>query len=327
MKAFCLMAACLLSVSSGVLCKTLFLDNFKHGRPLDPDAFNSQWQYLEVPAIGFRADDVLLSQGRGFAKAVSFYNKTYLPGKAFGQLNTLNFFVQPRHAPFHIPDGRTFRVEARLSAQAFAVQDHPYGSKAVIDAEDDLRLSSSGIALVNTKYGLTLGMALTNKAAYAVQDSMGPLLSSGPLTRLWSSVKRVGDRPSASHIHNITLEYDRKHNHFLWYLDGHRVSKFKKPGKPAFALLKEIVTGAKSEKISSSELDEWTFFLFNSYTSDMAWFNNTNLGLVNLQGSGAYVQPIDHVLEPRHNKIRDIIYGSAGCLTLYQIHASVVDYS
>lgn len=310
--------------SGSVLSKIVFLDNFKHGRPLDPDEPKSQWQYLELPAIGFRADDVFLQQGRGFARAVSYYNKTYLPGKAFGGLNTLNFFVQPRHAPFSVPSDKTFRVEARLSVQSFGTQDHPYGSKAVSNAEDDLRLSASGIMLVNVKYGLTVGLALTNEGIYALQDSLGPMLSSGPATRLWTSAKRVGSRSSASSIHNVTLEYNRKHNNFYWFVDGSRVAKVGKPGKPGFTLLKELVTGVDEGKVSSSELGEWTFFLFNSYASDMGWFNNTDLGLANLEGSGSYVQPTDYAFEPRHNNIRNIIFGAAGCLTMYSVCASMV---
>lgn len=308
-----LLALCFVSFTQ---CGVVFSTNFTaDSSPLDTEATDSLWLEFELPLSNYRANAGFIRPLSHCTELVVQYNKTLPIDSPVCWSQIAQYAVVPKASPFYVSKTDKIQLKAHFSARSFDTEAHPYGS-AVKNAEDDPRLSAMGVRLVNVKYGLTADIFLTNEGIYTFQNSMGCLLFTGPLTRLWTSGMRVADR-IYSQIHSVVIEYDRYLNTLSWSVDGESVASWDNPGHPAFQLLEERVSGSSSVTLPPSELAHWTVFIWNGHFPGAA-LSNSSLGLVDLNSGccGGYVSPKSFVFNQPYSR-EQLIYGATGVMTLY----------
>lgn len=288
--------------------------------PLNTDQPNCMWALFEMPLSNYRADVGFIRQLKAATEVIVQYNKTLQASSPVCWLQMIQYAAMPSDSPFYLSKTEKIQLQASFSARSFDTEAHPYGSGAVSNANDDPRLAMMGVVLVNVKYGLTAAIFLTNEGIYAFQDSLGTLLLTGPITRLWTSARRVGSR-NYDDIHSVIIEYDRYLNTLSWTVDGGTVSIWDDPGHPAFAVIEERVSDTQSVTLAPSELAHWSSFIWNGHMPAASW-SNDSLGLADIN-DGSYVTPSDFVFKQPYSEDK-IIYGATGVMTLYNF--SIVTY-
>lgn len=203
---------------NGVLGATLFNDQFPN-RPYNPADPNSPYEYLFFDHTTTTIVNAV-SQGT-LTQVVNPYTNT-VPQGPLGGLDHVK--VLQYHDQTFVPGTkkRVIRYSARMSAETYDLDDHPFPDWTVFDEQDDMRLGSCAMNSVDLETMIVADFFMTNNGLYAFYERLPFARTMDNPYRSFSSAKRVGDRLPQD-FHNLSIEYDQGDGTLSWFVDQVRV--------------------------------------------------------------------------------------------------------
>lgn len=124
--------------------------------------------------------------------------------------------------------GQELSCETRMGGRTYGTANHPFGAK-VVDPDDDLRLASVGMPVLDPETSMIFDFFVTNKQVYVFYE------------RLLDSRSRLGNYAAFSYTipvagtyagqqHNYKIAYDRSAGVVRWVLDGREVFRVDRIG-------------------------------------------------------------------------------------------------
>jgi hypothetical protein len=210
-----------------VAARTVFQDDFSHGT--FPGNGDSVWALRQVGEL-VRGDGIVTTGPDGLVVVPTGTNPdTGEPAFAIapqplGETEHLRWtaFADHRSAAgfpgFDVGDGLGLEAKARLSAQGFGLDHHPYGS-TVTDPHRDLRLGAAVLICVDLESGLVLDFIVTDRCVFAVYER---LAFPGSSHAGFSYAVPVLDRRPED-FHELGIAYDPSSATARWRVDGAEV--------------------------------------------------------------------------------------------------------
>jgi hypothetical protein len=129
---------------------------------------------------------------------------------------------------FDVPAGHQLSVEAWLAGETYGTEGHPFGEH-VADPQDDLRLASVTMPLLDEETSTVFNFSLSNRHVYAVYERL-------PFARqqLGNYAAFVYQVPvaerSPGQAHHLKITYDRSAGGARWELDGEEIYRLDRLG-------------------------------------------------------------------------------------------------
>ncbi|MER6050841.1 DUF6081 family protein [Streptomyces sp. NPDC001793] len=221
----------------------IWADDFSDGfRTEGPGA---RWAYLPLgPGVGH--DGVPSTSDRGlrvvprgtnprtgepaFTQTVGAHDPAGLPG-TLDHVKWLVYANQQSSAGFlgfDTEPGHELTCEARVSGAVYGTEDHPFKG-AVVDPEDDPRLSMVSLAVQDPETDVAFEFALTNRSVYAFYERLPN--ARAQLGRYASFLHAVPvARRTPGQEHSVRISYDRSAGLARWFLDGREVLRVDRVG-------------------------------------------------------------------------------------------------
>ncbi|WP_446209966.1 DUF6081 family protein [Micromonospora sp. IBSANI012] len=153
-----------------------------------------------------------------------------------GALDHVKWLAYPQHLAgtgvqgFDAVPGRVLSFETWLSGRTYGTSGHPFGDQ-VTDFEDDLRLASVAMPVLDHETAMVFDFFLTNKRVYVFYERLpharGQL---GDYAAFLHTVP-VADR-TVDDEHHAVISYDRAAGTVRWFLDGEEVFSVDRIGHP-----------------------------------------------------------------------------------------------
>ncbi|MGH8571717.1 MAG: DUF6081 family protein, partial [Gammaproteobacteria bacterium] len=223
----------------------LFWDDFRNGFSTEgPDA---RWFYYGFgPYVG---DDGIVATSREGLRAVSSGTNPASGEPAFvrslaqeddngyglpGTLDHVKWLAFTNHQAstgfngFDAVPGEVLTCESWMSGRTYGTAGHPFGD-AVANPDDDMRLASVGMPLLDEETSTIFDFFMSNERVYVVYERLP--FSRQQLGNYAAFVYQipVADR-SPSDRHHFTISYDRSAGVVRWLLDGKEVYRVDRLG-------------------------------------------------------------------------------------------------
>lgn len=213
----------------GVQSKQLvFSDDFDgQPEPFDPSTGDP---YFFFQSDGFIANDGSVNQNAKNVIEVALPYTVTVPQGPGGGLDHVKV-LQYRTQIEPLNSDQRLIYDLRMTATAFGLENHPFSTQRVSDAQDDLRLASCAQNMLDPTTFLVADFFVTNRGVWAFYERLPFGQGSEELGfyRAFSSTKRVADR-SPTQIHDFRIVYDRAAGTITWILDGKRVMRVDRLG-------------------------------------------------------------------------------------------------
>ncbi|MFC8042155.1 DUF6081 family protein [Nocardia sp. NPDC057353] len=220
-------------------------DDFSTGFAVDGQ--DARWfHYGFGPYVG---DDAVVTTSAAGLTAVSSGRNADLGTPAFvrslaqeaengglpGTLEHVKWLAFAEHESTHgfhgfdaVP-GQVLAFESRFGGRTFGTGGHPFG-ELVEDSEDDLRLASVGMPLLDEETSVIFDFFLSNKRVYAVYERL-PFTRGDEQGNFAAFVYQipVADR-SVADLHDFRIAYDPRAGAVSWQLDGTEVLRVDRIG-------------------------------------------------------------------------------------------------
>lgn len=182
---------------------------------------------------------------------------------------------------------------ASVSVITERTEEHPFRHHAseVRDPQDDFRLATAGVALIDPETGVFAKLVMTNKSIYALYG-----VSPGqPTGASFMSAVRIGTRDErcpAEDFHDVGIGYDAGRHMMRWYLNGNEAWRVLQIGhRPADIRAEMVLDDGRSHcSVAPKQLciSFGTYTFLDAHRTDGGW----SRPLVRLIGGyGAYAHP------------------------------------
>jgi hypothetical protein len=209
-------------------------DDFRNG--FDASSPTARWFYFAAgPFVG---DDGIATTGQGGLRVVptGINPATGQPAftKTLGQedengglpggldhvkwLVYTNHFTSTGFPGFDAAANHELACESSVAAKTFGTNGHPFGA-AVVDANDDLRLSAVGMNTIDFESFMVFDFLITNETIYAIYERLPfgrPAL--GNYAAFTFNVPVAATNPGQSH--QLTVAYNKSAGRVRWTVDG-----------------------------------------------------------------------------------------------------------
>ncbi|MGW2301898.1 DUF6081 family protein [Streptomyces sp. NPDC001809] len=129
---------------------------------------------------------------------------------------------------FDAEPGKVLSCETTMAGRTYGTSGHPFGA-AVQDPDDDLRLASAGMPVLDPETSMIFDFFVSNKRVYAFYE------------RVTDNRARLGDYAAFTYavpvaerdpgdVHRFKISYDRSAGVVRWLLDGRQVFKVDRIG-------------------------------------------------------------------------------------------------
>jgi hypothetical protein len=149
--------------------------------------------------------------------------------------------------------GQELSCQATVSGQGFGVAGHPFGG-AVVDPEDDLRLASVALNVIDFETFLVSDFFLTNKRIYAFYERLPFGRTDDHRYAAFSFMVPVADRIPGQ-AHELRIGYNRSAGTIRWLLDGEEVFRVDRLGYLIDRAFLTIDHGGTEELVEPRQLD------------------------------------------------------------------------
>lgn len=129
------------------------------------------------------------------------------------------------------PVQKLVKCEARIGAQHYGVDDHPFPEELVRNPQDDPRLAVCALNSVNYEHLVVADIMLTNNGIWALYERLPFLKNETYNYHAFTQMKKVGSR-TPDDMHKLSIEYDAKWKSLTWRVDGMSVMSVYKIGHP-----------------------------------------------------------------------------------------------
>jgi len=227
-------AAVVVSHGDDLHCAGLVhLDTFngEHGK-FDP-AIGCPYEYFQDPTIPFIGNDgdIFREKGRIREKANPFeVTLSKIDEGATEHVKVLQYLTR---FPLVKPHERLI-YKIRISSRSFGVGNHPFPKQLVTDPWNDHRLGACAANTIDNGPNITLLVAdwfLTETGLWTFYERL-PFLQNVPpfgFYAAFSSTKFIKHR-KPDDVHNLSIEYDRKHGTITWLCEGEVVMRIDRIG-------------------------------------------------------------------------------------------------
>ncbi|GAB1644475.1 DUF6081 family protein [Krasilnikovia sp. MM14-A1259] len=144
-----------------------------------------------------------------------------------GPLDHVKWLVYPQHLAssgvpgFDAEPGTVLSFETVLSGRTYGTAGHPFGA-AVADPEDDLRLASAAMPVLDPESAMVFDFFLTNKRVYVFYERLPHARHElGDYAAFLYTIPVAGRTPDDEH--RLEISYDRAAGTVRWLLDGEEV--------------------------------------------------------------------------------------------------------
>lgn len=183
-------------------------------RPEDED-YPLTYQFFDPEDLVITNDVV----GGRLTQVVNPYTVTYAASPIGGAIEHVKV-LQLTNDVYSVGENHNLiRVTAKMAAQHFGMDNHPFPDEEVIDPEDDVRLGSCALNLVSMDTFMVFDFMITNHGIYALYERLPFARNPDYNYRSFTQMKRLADR-DPDEINELTLEYDAGWNRASWYIDG-----------------------------------------------------------------------------------------------------------
>jgi Family of unknown function (DUF6081) len=233
--------ACLMAAAVGLRAQSgdpnsyrITWDDFRRG--FDASSPTARWFYFAAgPFIG---DDGIATTGQGELTVVSTGINPATGQPAFmktlgqedengglpGGLDHVKWLVYANHLAstgfpgFDAAANHELACDAWVAARTFGTNGHPFGG-AVVNANDDLRLSAVGMNTIDFESFMVFDFLITNETIYAIYERLPfgrPAL--GNYAAFTFNIPVAATSPGQSH--QLTVAYDKSAGKVRWFVDG-----------------------------------------------------------------------------------------------------------
>ncbi|MFE9738196.1 DUF6081 family protein [Streptomyces sp. NPDC006477] len=129
---------------------------------------------------------------------------------------------------FDAEPGRVLSCETTMSGRTYGTAGHPFGD-AVRDSEDDLRLASVGMPVLDPETSMIFDFFVSNKRVYAFYERVTDNRERLGNYAAFTYAIPVADRDPED-FHRFKISYDRSAGVVRWLLDGEEVLKVDRIG-------------------------------------------------------------------------------------------------
>jgi hypothetical protein len=215
-------------------------DTFRGGFNVGAPGSSAKWFYFGAP--GFVADDGRTATGKGggllvvakgqnpttglpaFTKTVAQEQQSGLPG-AFDHVKWLvymNHFSSRGYPGFDALPGKQLVCQSTIAGQTFGTAANPFGA-AVANPDDDLRLASVAMNVIDFDTFMVFDVFFTNRHIYAFYEHL-PFARAefgGPYDRYaaFSYAIPIASR-SPGDVNTVAVAYDKAAGTVRWLVDG-----------------------------------------------------------------------------------------------------------
>ncbi|MEU7587818.1 DUF6081 family protein [Micromonospora sp. NPDC049230] len=132
-----------------------------------------------------------------------------------------NHLASSGHLGFDADPGAVLSFETWLSGRTYGTAGHPFGA-AVADPDDDLRLASVAMPVLDTETAMVFDFFLTNKRVYVFYERLPHARHElGDYAAFLYTVPVASRQPDDEH--HLVISYDRAAGTVRWQLDGSEV--------------------------------------------------------------------------------------------------------
>lgn len=279
---------------TNVASQGTIVDNFNPSAPFDPSN-NDPYFYFANPLGGgefYVGNDADIDQQ---ANEIIQTAEPFEVTIGLGPLGGLDHVktLQYRSQPFAPGNEGIVSYELRLSGSV-SLPSHPFPPELVSNPEDDLRLASLAMNILDLETFIVADFFLTNTGIWAFSERLpfGWTFPDG-VYAAYSQVKRVADR-TPDQVHDFKIQYDKLAGEIRWYVENTLVLSTNTIGTPMpeeNGVMTLLDHGGTAEIVSPNSF----FCGWGQFTLlDMTDPNNSDStqGLVRLSDvEGFYVKP------------------------------------
>lgn len=205
--------------ANGVMSLVEFNDQFTQHSGFDPSKPTSKYFY---DFFDYTTTTIVNTLYLGqLNQSVNPYTNTV----PFGPLGVLDHvkalqYVKTAFKPGYKQGVLSFKMN--IGCVNYGAENHPFPSEYVTNANDDLRLASCAMNIVDMDTMIVADFFLTNQGIYAFYERLPFTRTQSDYYHSFSQAKRVGDR-NATDIHSLIIVYDSKHRTLSWFVGTDRV--------------------------------------------------------------------------------------------------------
>lgn len=192
---------------------------------------------------------------------------------------------------FDAVPGKSLAIEAVMGCETYGTKNHPFGD-AVLNSEDDFRLASAVLLIVDPKSNMVFDFFLTNTTIYAFYERVPSMRRQLGNYAAFSYAFPVAKRKTGDY-NRLKIAYNQDRNTVKWFVDGKEVFSVSQIGKRIGREGMFLDAGGEEEMVTIEQLN-CGLALFTLLDGAL----NGKPALVDLSGKAEYFDPRKGEPEP-----------------------------